>query len=556
MPKKFFHTFAIPTTRRTVQSFIKRPVCGVMHLALLRVPSDVLFVPSEKLEKMVEVHSSRVAIRTSVKSAQSLVVVFFLVLLLYIFLFSKGDDKNKTSLVQHERIHGHQGRSSAGGDRGLKDSGEQFSANESDTDASVSSPKHDKDHKKSKPKKKSNSKTTSSATLSDSSQPANSPRSDGNHQNPKKRRDKSSSKSKKSKRKKNKKKEKLEWLQPSSVPPLSPVPDHRSASPARSIIRKRGSDDSLPPSPNTATGNRIPWVDYQGQSPHEVTEHVRKWQDYVGVTDQTKEGSFENAPVEKKEKWETHQKILVNPVGWSVKELRGKGKLEEGLLEAMERAEEISMAKPADPLWSKALQDKWDEHLGPVPTIAMLMAQRFGKHISPDNMALLADTMTMLADKAPSLDKKRSYSKFVESIGVDKEDPLYPYKVVLAWYCDTFRCKHYSERMGICDEPVKMVSHEKLGPTAQMLGWMEYLGRLNMTQRLFVGLDLSALAMRAQAMREKEGYRLDLTIFLPGGPPSSVDDIKIGPTEWTSRPRLLGPSILSLQKCSTRLKTT
>lgn len=148
MPKKSFHTFAIPTTRRKVQSFIKRPVCGVMHLALLRVPSIVLFVPSEKLEKMVEVHSSRVAIRTSVKSAQSLVVVFFLVLLLYIFLFSKGDDKNKTSLVQHACIPGHQGRSSAGGDRGLKYRGEQFSANQSDTDASVSSPKHDKDHKK------------------------------------------------------------------------------------------------------------------------------------------------------------------------------------------------------------------------------------------------------------------------------------------------------------------------------------------------------------------------------------------------------------------------
>ncbi|KIR60053.1 hypothetical protein I314_03904 [Cryptococcus bacillisporus CA1873] len=147
-------------------------------------------------------------------------------------------------------------------------------------------------------------------------------------------------------------------------------------------------------------------------------------------------------------------------------------------------------------------------------------------------MALLADTMTMRADKAPSLDKKRSYSKFVENIGVDKEDPLYPYKVVLAWYCDTFRCKHYSERMGICDEPVKMVSHEKLGPTAQMLGWMEYLGRLNMTRRLFVGLDLSGLAMRAQAMREGEGYRLDLTIFLPGGPPSSVGDIA---KDWSNR---------------------
>lgn len=79
-------------------------------------------------------------------------------------------------------------------------------------------------------------------------------------------------------------------------------------SPARSIIRKRGSDDSLPPSPNTATGNRNRSVDYQGQSPHEVTKHVRKWQDYVGVTDQTKEDSFENAPVEKKEKWKTHQK--------------------------------------------------------------------------------------------------------------------------------------------------------------------------------------------------------------------------------------------------------
>lgn len=533
LPKKSFHIFAIPTTRRTVKSFIKRPVCGVMHLALYVSPPVVLSVPSEKLEKMVEVHSSRAAIRTSVKSAQSLVVVFFLILLLYLFLFSKGDDKNKTSLVQHERIPGHQGGPSAGGDRRLKDSREQFSANEGDTDASVSTPKHDKDHKESKPKKKSKGKTTSSATLSDSSRPASSLRSDdGNHQNPKKKRDKSSSKSKKSKRKKNKKKEKLEWLQPSSVPPLSPVPDHRSASPARSIIRKRGSDDSLPPSPNTATGNRIRWVDYQGQSPHEVTKHVRKWQDYVGVTDQTKEGSFENAPVETKEKWETHQKILVNPAEWSVKELRRKGKLEEGLLEAMERAEEISMAKPADPLWFKALQDKWDEHLGPVPTIAMLMAQRFGKHISPDNMALLADTMTMRASKAPSLDKKRSYSKFVESIGVDKEDPLYPYKVVLAWYCDTFRCKHYSERMGICDEPVKMVSHEKLGPTAQMLGWMEYLGRLNLTQRLFVGLDLSGLAMRAQAMREGEGYRLDLTIFLPGGPPCTVDDIA---EDWSNR---------------------
>lgn len=96
---------------------------------------------------------------------------------------------------------------------------------------------------------------------------------------------------------------------------------------------------------------------------------------------------------------------------------------------------------------------------------------------------------------------------------------------MLAWYCDTFRCKHYSERMGICDEPVKIVSYEKVGPTAQMLGWMAYLGRINMTQRLFVGLDLLGFAMRAQAMREKEGYHLDLTLFLPGGSPSSVDDI-------------------------------
>lgn len=451
---------------------------------------------------MVEVHSSRVAIRTSAKSAQSLVVVLFLILVLYIFFFGKGNGKNKAK---------------------------QSSSNESHPDASLSNHTKDKDRKRRKPKEKSDGQTASSATSSDSSQPV---RYDGNRKF-KKKRDKTSSKSKKSKSEKTKRiKEKPEWLQPSSPPLLSPIPDLRSASPAKSIIRRRGSDDSLPPSPNTAKGNRIHWVDYEGLSPHEVTKHVRKWEDYVGVTDQTKEGTFENSPVKRKEKWESHQKILVNPAEWAAKELRRKGKLDEELLDAMEQAEEISMATPRDSLWVKALQDEWDEHLGPVPAVAMVMAKRFGKHISFDNIVLLADTMTRRASMAPSLDKKRSYSKFVESIGVDKDDPLYPYKLVLAWYCDTFRCKHYSERMGICDEPVQMASHDKLGPVAQMLGWMEYLGRLNMTQRLFVGLDLSGLAMRAQAMREGEGYRLDLTVFLPGGPQSSVDDIAEG---WTDR---------------------
>ncbi|OXC68789.1 hypothetical protein AYX13_02715 [Cryptococcus neoformans] len=482
---------------------------------------------------MVEVHSSpRVAIRTSAKSAQSLIVVLFLVLVLYIFFFGKGNGKDKANSVQHEGTPGKQGHSRACGPVSFRDNEEQSSSKESHTDASVSNPTKDKDRKRRKLKEKSDGRTTSSETSSDSSQLVSSPRSDGNRKSEKKR-DKTSSKSKKSKSRKFKEtKEKPDWLQPSSPPLLSPIPDHRSVSPSKSIIRKRGSDDSLPPSPNTAKGNRIHWVDYEELSPHEVTKHVRKWQDYVGVTDQTTEGTFENSPVKRKEKWESHQKILVNPAEWAAKELRRKGKLDEGLLKAMEQAEEISMAKPRDSLWVKALQDEWDEHLGTVPAVAMVMAKRIGKHISFNNIALLADTMTIRASMAPSLDKKRSYSKFIQSVGVDKEDPLYPYKLVLAWYCDTFRCKHYSERMGICDEPVQMASHDKLGPMAQMLGWMEYLGRLNMTQRLFVGLDLSGLAMRAQAMREGEGYRLDLTIFLPGGPPSSVDNTA---EDWANR---------------------
>ncbi|WVO23153.1 uncharacterized protein IAS62_004498 [Cryptococcus decagattii] len=195
--------------------------------------------------------------------------------------------------------------------------------------------------------------------------------SDGNHQNPKKKRDKSSSKFKKSKRKKNKKKEKLEWLQPSSVPPLSPAPDHRSQ------VQPEAS--SANEAPMTLFPLRlIPLRAIVIARPKRIVLKTPLWR--------------------RRKNGKPTKKTLVNPPEWSVRELRGKGKLEEGLLKAMEQAEEISMAKPADPLCSKALQDKWDEHIGPVPTIAMLMAQRFGKHISPDNMALLADTMTMRAD--------------------------------------------------------------------------------------------------------------------------------------------------------------
>lgn len=71
---------------------------------------------------MVEVHSSpRVAIRTSAKSAQSLIVVLFLVLVLYIFFFGKGNGKDKANSVQHEGTPGKQGHSRARGPVSFRD---------------------------------------------------------------------------------------------------------------------------------------------------------------------------------------------------------------------------------------------------------------------------------------------------------------------------------------------------------------------------------------------------------------------------------------------------
>ncbi|WRT69619.1 uncharacterized protein IL334_006608 [Kwoniella shivajii] len=320
------------------------------------------------------------------------------------------------------------------------------------------------------------------------------------------------------KRQKKDKKKKVEWEQPNTVPPLSAVPDHRTASPTRSAFRKRGPDDSLPPSPNTAKKNGIKWVDQEGKSPTEITKHFRKWNDFSSLTDES------DKPYQHKEKKpEGPSKGVPNPIRWSASALSNKQNLSlpADLLKIMADIEKIASAKPGDQkLWGMALQDSWDDHLGSIPKVAVNIAAELAKHITRKDVNALSKKMKQRqkigkTPGKPKRDKHRDFNAFTKNIGVDMNAPEFSYKLTLAWYLDTMRAKAYDTNMVIDDEFVPMTNDPETEKISHILGWMEYLGYLNKVQRLFVGLDLSGLAMRAQAMSENGGLRLDLTVFLP-----------------------------------------
>ncbi|WVQ79324.1 hypothetical protein IAT38_001421 [Cryptococcus sp. DSM 104549] len=465
---------------------------------------------------MVEVRSSPgVAVRNPAQSAQSLVVVLFLVLLIYIFF--SGGKKGKGSGSDGSSSPSRTSSRRRGGGGGTE-SGSSAGETPQRKSRRDKSNRGGNEEKRSKGKdRKSRSKGTDSGTSGDSS--------DGGRKRSKgdggdKESNRSKDKKKRDKKKKGKKEKKEpEWAQPDTPPPISPIPDHRTATPKKSIFRKRGSDNSLPPSPNTSARNGIKWNDQQGHSPHEVTNHFQKWGEYVGITDRSDDAWDPMKRKPDKPIWKRHKKVLLDPATWASDTLAKEGKLDADLVKAMAKAEEISKAKPRDPHWATALQDDWDDTLGPIPAVAMDMAKKISRFIKREDLKLLGQAMKERKNKKAKQDKSRqTLEDLLSALDIPRDHPDIVLKVVLGWYCDTYRCTHFSDRVAIADEPVPMLSHPELGPTARMLVWMEYLGKLNMAQRLFVGLDLTGLAMRVQAMKEGEGYRLDLTVFLPGGP--------------------------------------
>ncbi|WVQ75044.1 hypothetical protein IAR50_004653 [Cryptococcus sp. DSM 104548] len=551
---------------------------------------------------MVEVHAApRVAIRSSVKSAQSIVVVCFLLLILYILFsggraskslekvsknigetFSSRRKPSSTSPRTHKRgtitpdskesadseadtahplrddedVEGrkhHTQKNPRDEDRkeqrkATDSKPHQHTPSQSDTttistsDTSASPTEQDnrrderrKKRKQEEAKKKEREETRkrreNAKAKKDTAASADSSASSGTEDEATKTKSeeerlmKKKEKEKKAKREKEKKIQEIGYEKPGSTPELTPLPDHRSATPTRSIYRAREADDRLPPSPNTSSGSHISWSDEEGKSPHPVTKHFRKWNDYVGLTEDSN-APFKNKPAKVEPKWQTYKKLPVDPAERCVKALRRRGVLGDELLKLMEEAEGVAMAKPREKLWVQALSDQWDDHHGSIPAVAVMMAQELSKHVKLNDIKLLEVALEKRksAKKATTpqfdaeIDLKRDYAKFKDKVGVGADSPLFVFKFILSWYCEHYRCRCFDERMGISEEPVPMMSDSELGKMAQILGWMEYLGRLNMGQRLFIGLDLYGLSMRVQAMREGDGHRLDLTVFMPGGP--------------------------------------
>ncbi|WVQ96002.1 hypothetical protein IAU59_003102 [Kwoniella sp. CBS 9459] len=485
--------------------------------------------------------------RTPVGGVQSILIVLFLVVVMYLFL-SGGRAKGKSSASSaptysaeredgaNERKHAELARRERGKDRG-REKGEK------------SGESGERDRPRSRDKRKDSKHTRSK--LSDSSASAlgtdtGPSRSKGSKEDARKKRSKKEEERKKRKRLEErdkkppktddkKKKSKKEaagaepadidpadlWEQPpsGSTPPLSPVPNHRTASPTRGIFRRRNSNDELPKSANVESNNRIKWTDLEGHSNDVVTKHFRKWGEHTGLRNDSGQPFTHRPP-----KPESGPKgIKENPIRYSIASLSSNAtlKIPSELLELLKQAEQIGKANRADAqLWQAALQDSWDEQLGPVPRIAQEVAMQMARFVTKEDVRLLHAAMAERQKSDAKFDKARDFAKFQKSLGVKPEQnsTTYKYRLILAWYLETLRAKKYIERMQVHDEPVKMASHETLGKFAQMLGWMEYLATLNKRQRIFIGLDLAGLTMRAQAMKENGGYRLDLTVFLPGGP--------------------------------------
>ncbi|KAK8849594.1 hypothetical protein IAR55_004929 [Kwoniella newhampshirensis] len=335
---------------------------------------------------------------------------------------------------------------------------------------------------------------------------------------------------KKKKREKKKKAEPIAWLQPPVPPPLSPIPDHRTARPVASALRKRDQvTDQLPASPR----KDLKYVDEVGRTGSPVTKQMQKWGDFVGLRDDSDKPYQNRPPKPPKQWWEGSKTIKGDRKNWSASALRSKNVLKDSLLEKMEEAEQIGRAQRGDELWEEALRDEWDEDLGPVPAIAKRMALEFGWRFKQEDVHHLAAALAARKKAAKKLDGKRpSITEFINKIALNVPQDKVPYKLALGWFCDTYRCQVPTKRMGITDEPIPTTTDPKTAAISQMLAWMEYFGSLMMAQRIFVGVDLAGLTMRVLASKEGETFRLDLTVFLPGGPQNRY---KQPEHDWTMR---------------------
>ncbi|WWC73774.1 uncharacterized protein I206_107746 [Kwoniella pini CBS 10737] len=330
---------------------------------------------------------------------------------------------------------------------------------------------------------------------------------------------------------------KIPWDQPpSGEPPISVPPDHRVATPSKSAFRQRSPDDVLPPSPNTQQGNKVRWTDNEKGLSSPVTNHRRNWEDYMGTTDETDQGVFQNKLP--KDKSNTVGKGVPHPSRWSFENISGKlDGVHGNILELMKQIELISKVKESDDpkLWYTALQDSWDEHLGSIPKIVTLICNQLSRCINEQEMNLVVKKMKERQAKKAAPDKKRDVRKWTRGLDESGVHPskigeeAYRYKFLLGWYLDTFRSKNYEQRMAIDNTGVNMTSDPKISKISYISGWLEYIAELNKYQRLFIGWDLSGLTIRAQAIKDKEtnNLRLDLTIFLPC---QLEDSIK-----WTKR---------------------
>ncbi|WVQ66127.1 uncharacterized protein L199_004305 [Kwoniella botswanensis] len=448
--------------------------------------------------------------RSSPKSIQSIVIVLFLLLAAYVFFNGNGGKKktkgSKSSAGEDLESGRHTSRSRRG------------SGDLSDEDG--------KDREKRRKREERDRRKGKGGRLI-----SGPPGETGG--------DRSSDDGKKKKKDKKKNKKSKEWDKPPSEPPISAAPDHRTATPSRSAFRQRLPDDSLSPTPNTQNGNRIRWVDEENNLKSPVTKHFRKWGDFMGLTDDTDKGIFQNAT--KKE--DKAGKKLPFPSRWSSEQIirqqaenEQKGvvtdkklQIPEIILQMMHQVEKTSQAKPSDArLWDVALQDSWDDDLGSLPTVAMTVMEELSRFIGRKEIAAIQAKMEQRVKKKAKFDKSRKFKNFVASLEVDQDSPEFPYKFVLGWYLDTFRAKAYASRMIIDNKTTPMTTDSNIARVSFILGWLEYIGELNKAQRLFVGWDLSGLTLRAQAMKENgTHYRLDVTIFLP----CELED----PSKWAQR---------------------
>ncbi|OCF42000.1 hypothetical protein I317_04192 [Kwoniella heveanensis CBS 569] len=403
--------------------------------------------------------------RGPVGGVQSILIVLFLVVILYLFL-SGGRKKGKSgarSSASHtagdkdgssepDRVE--KGRKDREKDRRRK-KGNKGRDVRSKARASTTSESEAGGGKPSKRERKStrgkgNSKGSDTSGASSGSEKGNSKSRDGKEdakKRRKKREDERKKRKEKQKKDKNKKEDKKAhaveppdvnpsdlWEQPppGSAPVLTPIPDHRTATPTKGIFRRRDSDDKLPRSANVESNNRIRWTDLEGRSDDVVTGHFRKWGDYTGLRNDSDEAFSHRPP-----KAEGAPKAIKDdPIRYSVENLTagGKSKIPSELLPLMKSAERVGRATRADAqLWQAALQDSWDEHFGPVPRVAQEVAMQIARFVTKDDIRLLQAAMHERKKSGAKTDAKRDFQKFQQSLGVKPDQESTTHSIAWCW---------------------------------------------------------------------------------------------------------------------------